>query len=136
MDRLSCLRFLTIVALSLMFAGAAFAQKAPEKKTLVVNGRTADGAVVQIDDHSYVDVETFARIMNAAVSFEPGRVILTASVVFHNCVVSIRATSPRGGLKFRLGFDSASDSNVEPSRLSGSGLRTWSIQGNSTILIR
>jgi hypothetical protein len=40
----------------------------------------------------------------------------------------LRRFSPRGGLKFRLGFDSASDSDVEPSRLSGSGLRTWSIQ--------
>jgi hypothetical protein len=27
-----------------------------------------------------------------------------------------------------LGFDSASDSDVEPTRLSDSGLRTWSIQ--------
>jgi hypothetical protein len=77
MEKLTCFRFLAIVALSLMFAGAGFAQKAPEKKTLVVNGRTADGAVVQIDGHSYVDVDTFARIMNAVVSFEPGRVILT-----------------------------------------------------------
>jgi hypothetical protein len=40
----------------------------------------------------------------------------------------LRGFSPCGGLKFRLGFDSASDSGVEPSRLSGSGLRTWSIQ--------
>jgi hypothetical protein len=77
MDTLSCFRSLTALALSLMLAGAAFAQNAPEKKTLVVNGRTADGAVAQIDGHSYVDVDTFARIMNAAVSFEPGRVILT-----------------------------------------------------------
>ena len=30
-----------------------------------------------IDGHSYVDVDAFVRIMNAAVSFEPGRVILT-----------------------------------------------------------
>jgi hypothetical protein len=94
-----------------------------------------------------------------------------ASVVFHNGVVTIRATqatlnvglvcidarrgslckprdqqgryndqqecslhgilrrfSPCGGLKSRLEFDSASDSDVEPLRLSGSGLRTWSIQ--------
>jgi hypothetical protein len=59
-----------------MLAGAAFGQNAPEKKMLVVNGHSADGAVVQIGGHSYVDVETFARIMNAKVSFEPGRVIL------------------------------------------------------------
>ncbi len=43
----------------------------------MLNGRTADAAVVQIDGHSYVDVDTFARILNAAVSFEPGRVVLT-----------------------------------------------------------
>ena len=41
----------------------------------------------------------------------------------------LRKFSPCGGVKFRLGFGSASDSGVEPSRLSGSGLRTWSIQG-------
>ena len=78
MDKLSCFRSLTALALPLMFAGAALAQNAPAKKTLVVNGRTADGAVVQIDGHSYVDLDTLARIMNAAVSFEPGRIVLTA----------------------------------------------------------
>jgi hypothetical protein len=77
MDKPACFRSLNSLALSLMLAGAAFAQNAPEKKTLVVNGRTATGTVVLIDGHSYVDVETFARIMNAAVSFEPGRVTLT-----------------------------------------------------------
>jgi hypothetical protein len=77
MDKLSCFRSLTALVLSLTFAGAAFAQNAPEKKTLVVNGRTADRAVVQIDGHSYVDVDAFARIMNATVNFESGRVILT-----------------------------------------------------------
>jgi hypothetical protein len=40
------------LSLSLMLAGAAFAQNASTKKTLVVNGRTADAAVVQIDGHS------------------------------------------------------------------------------------
>ena len=77
MDSLLCSRSLTSLALSLMLMGAGFAQNAPEKKTLVVNGRTAEGAVVQIDGHSYVDIDTLARIMNAAVSSEPGRIILT-----------------------------------------------------------
>ena len=40
----------------------------------------------------------------------------------------LRRFSPCGGLKFRLGFDTASDSDVEPSGLSGSGVRTCSIQ--------
>jgi len=64
-------------ALSLMFVGATFAQSAPAKKALVVNGRTADAAIIEIDGHSYMDVVTFARMMNAAVKFEPGRVTLT-----------------------------------------------------------
>jgi hypothetical protein len=68
---------LTVLMLSQMLAGAAFAQNAPTKRALVVNGRTADAAVVQIDGHSYVDVDTFARMINAAVKFEPGRIILT-----------------------------------------------------------
>jgi hypothetical protein len=80
MDKLWCFRSLTALAMSLMLAGAASGQNAPEKKTLVVNGHTAAGAVVQIDGHSYMDVETFARIMNSKVSFEPGRVILTVPV--------------------------------------------------------
>jgi hypothetical protein len=74
-----CLRFSRFVALalSLIFPWPGLAQNATEKRTLVVNGRAADGAVVQIHSHSYVDVDTLARIMNAAVSLEPGRVILT-----------------------------------------------------------
>jgi hypothetical protein len=77
MNTRSCFRSLTALALSLMFVGTTFAQNVLGKKTLVVNGRTADGAIIEIDGHSYVDVDTFARMINAAVKFEPGRVILT-----------------------------------------------------------
>lgn len=77
MSKLSHFRLLTALTLCLMFAGAVSAQNTPSKKILVVNGRTADGAVVQIDGHSYVEVDTLARIMNGAVSFEPGRVVMT-----------------------------------------------------------
>ena len=69
--------YVTALALSLILPEAAFAQNAPTKKALVVNGRTANAAVVQIDGHSYVDVDTFARMINAAVKFEPERIILT-----------------------------------------------------------
>jgi hypothetical protein len=60
-----------------MFAVAAMGQDASPKKTLVVNGHTADGAVVQINGRSYVDVEALGRIMNATVTIEPGRVLWT-----------------------------------------------------------
>jgi hypothetical protein len=79
MDKLLCFRPVTALVLFLVLVSATFAQNAPEKKILVVNGRTADEVVVKIDGHSYIEVDTLARIMNAAVSFEPGRVILTVA---------------------------------------------------------
>ena len=79
MNKVSRILSVGLLTLSLIFAGAALAQNAPQKKTLVINGRTADGTVLQIDGHSYVDVETLARIMGATVSFEPGRVVLTGT---------------------------------------------------------
>jgi hypothetical protein len=75
MNKLSC--FLSAVALSLPFAASVVAQAPPQKMTLVINGRANDGAVSQIGGRSYVDVETLARILNATLSFKPGRVILT-----------------------------------------------------------
>jgi hypothetical protein len=68
---------LRALPIPLMLAGIAFAQNASEKKSLVINGRPIEGSVVQIAGHSYVDLETFARVLNATVSFEPGRVLLT-----------------------------------------------------------
>jgi hypothetical protein len=81
MNKVLYFRSLTALALFLVVAGLVFAQNAPTKKILVVNGRTVDAVVVQIDGHSYVDVDALARIMNAAVTFEPGRVILKVPAV-------------------------------------------------------
>ena len=75
MNKLSC--FLCVSALSLLFAASVVAQNQPQKMTLVMNGIANDGAVAQIDGRSYVDVETLARILNAKLSFQPGRVTLT-----------------------------------------------------------
>lgn len=75
MNKLSC--FLSVSALSVLLAASAVAQSPPQKVTLVMNGRETDGAVSQIAGRSYVDVETLARILNATLSFKPGRVILT-----------------------------------------------------------
>ncbi|MGA1985765.1 MAG: hypothetical protein ABSG72_05800 [Candidatus Sulfotelmatobacter sp.] len=77
MDKFSCFLSATSLALCLAFAGHAAAQSAAQKKTLVVNGKSAAEAVVLIDGHSYVEVETLARIMDATVRFETGRVVLT-----------------------------------------------------------
>jgi hypothetical protein len=57
MNRFTRLLSVTSLTLTLTFLGAAIAQNASQKKALVVNGRTADEAVVQIGGRSYVDLE-------------------------------------------------------------------------------
>jgi len=142
-------------------------------KAVVSSGGTRPGR--SVPDEGYVMAQMWLEINTAR-----GELENAAGVVFHNCVVPIRATqatpncglvcidarrgslckpqrdqqgrcddqqecsfhgilrrfSPCGGPKFRLGFDSASDSSVEPSGLSGSGVRTWSIQVKPHNLIR
>jgi hypothetical protein len=77
MEKHSCSGLFAALALFLILSVSALAQSSSAKTTLVVNGHTAEGAVLQIDGHPYVDVEKFAQMINAAVSFEPGRVLLT-----------------------------------------------------------
>jgi len=79
MDKLSWFLSVTSLTLGVMFTASAMAQNAAQAKALVVNGRTANGAVVKINGHSYVDVETLAQVLGATVRFEPGRVVLTST---------------------------------------------------------
>ncbi|MGA2695752.1 MAG: hypothetical protein ABSE92_06805 [Terriglobales bacterium] len=57
--------------------GVLVAQGAAPAKTLIVNGRSSPGAVVQMNGKSYVDVEAFAQAVDATVRFETNKVILT-----------------------------------------------------------
>jgi hypothetical protein len=52
------------------------AQSAPDK-VLVVNGKTVEANVRQINGRSYVDIEALALATNGAVTVEPNRVVLT-----------------------------------------------------------
>lgn len=72
-------RNLLLVGLILSSAKAGFAQATAGKagKTLVVNGKTMDAEVTQINGHSYVDIETLAQLTNGAVTVEPNRIVLT-----------------------------------------------------------
>ncbi len=58
-------------------SGLSAAQAAAPTKTLVVNGHSTPGAVVQVNGKSYVDVEAFAQAVDATVRFEANKVILT-----------------------------------------------------------
>ena len=46
-------------------------------KVLVVNGKTVEAAVRQIDGRSFVDIEALAQATNGAVTVESNRVVLT-----------------------------------------------------------
>jgi len=60
----------------LLLAGALSAQLAPDK-TLLVNGKSTSVVVLQVDGHSYVDIEMLAQVTNGSVKFGPNQVVLT-----------------------------------------------------------
>jgi hypothetical protein len=57
-------------------SGVTLAQSTPETKTLVVNGKTAELATVQIHDRTYVDLETLARLANGTLGFHGNQITL------------------------------------------------------------
>ena len=79
MHGIKYLRNLLLVGLILSSAKAGFAQATAGKagKTLVVNGKTMDAEVTQINGRSYVDIETLAQLTNGVVTVEPNRIVLT-----------------------------------------------------------
>lgn len=74
----SCCIF--VLALFVCLPGPVVGQAKGKKKTLVVNGHTAAEAVLQIDGHAYVDIETLAQITNASLSIQPDQLVLTMPV--------------------------------------------------------
>lgn len=70
----SGISYLLAFAFILLFAGILLAQNAPNR-TLIVNGK-AQGTVMQMGGHAYVDVETVAQFTSGSVTLEPGRIVL------------------------------------------------------------
>ena len=68
--------FATVI-LILVLAGHGFAQRTPQSRTLVVNGQTAEAAVVQINGREYVDLQALARAANGSVGFQGDEIVLT-----------------------------------------------------------
>jgi len=55
----------------------ALSQAVQQALTLVVNGRSGEAAVVQLNGKSYVEIETLARIASGSLGFKGNRIILT-----------------------------------------------------------
>ncbi len=67
------IRRVAILGFVLTLGGVLFAQQAPDRK-LLVNGKSTDAVVVDVNGHSYIDIETVAQITNGSVKFEPDQV--------------------------------------------------------------
>jgi hypothetical protein len=86
---------LSFVRLGLVLAipGSLFAQGVPNK-TLVVNGKTVEAAVRQIDGHSYVDVETIARLTDGTFIVDPHQVVLNIPVAKSSTAAAATPATP------------------------------------------
>ena len=86
---------LSFVRLGLVLAipGSLFAQGVPNK-TLVVNGKTVEAAVRQIDGHSYVDVETIARLTDGTFIVDPHQVVLNIPVAKSSTAAGATPATP------------------------------------------
>jgi hypothetical protein len=60
-----------------ILSGEVSAQANLENKSLVVNGKSGEATVVQLNKRTYVDLESLARIANGSLGFEGNRIILT-----------------------------------------------------------
>jgi hypothetical protein len=76
MKRFFSLKRIALLGVVSSLGGVLLAQRAPDKK-LILNGKATSAAVLQMDGHSYVDVEALAQITNGSVRIESAQVVLT-----------------------------------------------------------
>jgi hypothetical protein len=105
MNRLRKIQIATIVGIALSLASVLLAQRGPDKQ-LVINGKTTNATVLQMDGHSYVDIDAFAQIMNGSVTIGANQVVLT--IPNSNSTASPSAESaPQAGPGLSRNFASA-----------------------------
>ena len=66
-----------LLAVLLIVPSLALCQAAQAPQTLIVNGQPTQITVVQMNGHSYVDLEALARAANGSLSFNGNQVALT-----------------------------------------------------------
>lgn len=85
-----CTRIVSTSSLLMLICACQMvsAQASSQSKTLVVNGRSGDATVVQLNGRTYVDLESLARIANGSLEFQGNRVTLTLPSATHPAVNS------------------------------------------------
>ena len=69
--------FLFLLGLGIIFSVCETVAQDKPIRTLVVNGKTIDTAVVEVEGRSYVDIEGLAQVIGGSVTFEPNQITLT-----------------------------------------------------------
>ena len=69
--------FLSLLSLGVILSIAETVAQDTPSKTLIVNGKTVDAAVVQVEGRSYVDIEGLAKGIGGSVTFEANQIALT-----------------------------------------------------------
>jgi hypothetical protein len=66
-----------MLVVALIVPGLTLSQGPPQTRTLVVNGQAGQAKIVQFNGHTYVDLESLARIANGSLGFDGGQITLT-----------------------------------------------------------
>jgi hypothetical protein len=69
--------FLSLLSLGVILSVSKTVAQDSPSKTLIVNGKTVDAAVVQVEGRSYVDIEALAQGIGGSVTFESNQIALT-----------------------------------------------------------
>jgi len=101
-----------------------FAQSTANK-TLVVNGKTANAGVRQINGRLYIDLETLAQATNAVFTVEPRRVVLTIPPADGGAVAGNDST--QSSQKLSRDFSSAAISAL-------AAMREWRVAVRAMVL--
>jgi hypothetical protein len=69
--------FLSLLSLGLILSVSETVAQDTPTRTLIVNGKTVDAAVVLVEGRSYVDIEGLAKGIGGSVTFEANQIALT-----------------------------------------------------------
>jgi hypothetical protein len=82
------------LALLAVLAAEARTQPAQQEYTLSVSGQSGSAKVVQMNGHSYVDVDALARITNGSVAYQGNQILLTLPGGSGHAATSAPAAAP------------------------------------------
>jgi hypothetical protein len=93
-----------ILVMLLIVPALALSQAAQETRTLIVNGLSGKVNVVQMNGHSYVDLEALARVGNGSLGFKGNQITLTLPGAASSPPAAAPSTSPAPNTGLSRGF--------------------------------